>query len=62
MATAALVLDAILKGTGVSISTYFGAITLYSMICGAYIGNRVAFEDEPKPAHRVGRRSRKNTQ
>jgi hypothetical protein len=61
MAIVALALDAFLERAGVSPSTYFGAITLYSMICGAYIGYRVTFEDEPEPAvRRSTRRARRS--
>jgi hypothetical protein len=44
---AGLALDAFLDSLSVDIGTYFGAIVLYSIVCGAYIGYRVSWEEEP---------------
>ncbi len=47
MAITVLALDAFLASRNVDPGGYLGAMALYSIVSGAYIGYRVSWEEEP---------------
>lgn len=47
MASAAVALAVLLELLAVNPEGCMGAIVLYSAVCGAYIGYRVSWEEEP---------------